>query len=218
MPEPSGSLAPAAKDDPHNLAPLLEAAIAGDRLAMDALLLKLRPYLHDLLRKRFGPQPASGLDHSALVQESLIRVFQRLGTLRRPTVPHLLGWAKRIVKNLAIDAERQKKHEAKKTFLIPGAESSRDDSASEERRERLRLRLTEALRQLPERRRQVIQMSFFERVSDEEIGRRLSGSPGAVRVLRCRALDQLRELLRAHAESDTLLARLFRAEVEAGRS
>jgi RNA polymerase sigma factor (sigma-70 family) len=197
MPEPSASLAAAAKGDAHNLAPLLDAALAGDPLAMDALLLKLRPYLHSLLAANFGAPGASGLDHSALVQEGLIRVYRHLGTLRRRTVPYLLGWVRRIVRNLAIDARRREDHEAEKA-RESSAQPRRQDSTSEESRERLK----EAMCQLPERRRQVIEMSFFERVSDVEIGRRLSGSPAAVRVLRCRALSQLRGLLHTDAQSD----------------
>jgi RNA polymerase sigma factor (sigma-70 family) len=202
MPEPSTSLPAAARADAHNLAPLLEGAIAGAPEAMDALLLKLRPYFHSLLRARFGAQFAPGLDHSALVQEGLLRVFKYLQTLQQPTVPHLLAWAKQILVNLAKDAREKENREAKKRLLVFRVDLSTHDSKSGQIRERWGLQLTQALEQLPKRRRLVLEMSFFEKLSDVEIGRRLCGSPGAVRVLRFRALKELRGLLETLSESD----------------
>src|SRR5262249_40919250 len=74
---------------------------------------------------------------------------------------------------------------------------------SEQRSERDRrsLLVAEALARLPERRRQVIDMYFLEQLSDAEICRRIGGSPGAVRVLRFRALEDLRRLLKASGDS-----------------
>jgi RNA polymerase sigma-70 factor (ECF subfamily) len=198
MPESSASMAAAARGDAHNLAPLLDAALAGDVMARDALLVKLRPYLHSLLGKRFGGQ----LDHSAIVQEGLIRVVKYLPTLQRPTVPHLLAWAKKIVTNLAIDEQRRHRYEAERISGAAKSDLARQEAGSMEIQERMRMRLTQALQRLPKRRRQVIELSFFEKLSDVEIGRRLCGSPGAVRVLRFRAVKELRGLLEILSESD----------------
>jgi RNA polymerase sigma-70 factor (ECF subfamily) len=186
------------------LAPLLEAAMAGDRPALDALLLKLRPYLHSLVRARLGPDPRPGLDNSALVQEGLLRIFESIGGFRGHTVPHLLGWVGQIVRHLVIDALRANSREMGKVPIEPPLEPWGLDPPADagDGRERRALRVAEALNRLPERRRQVIELSFFEQLSDAEIARRLGGSAGAVRVLRFRALQEIRQLLQACPDSD----------------
>jgi RNA polymerase sigma factor (sigma-70 family) len=60
-----------------------------------------------------------------------------------------------------------------------------------EQRARLAVELTAALARLPERQRQVVELFWFEDLSDADISRRLDCSPGAVRVLRFRALRKL---------------------------
>jgi RNA polymerase sigma-70 factor (ECF subfamily) len=193
-----------ASPDAHGLSPLLQGAVAGDAASLDALLAKLRPYLHALVRSRLGQQFSGGLDSSALVQECLMRVYQKINQLREPTVPHLLAWAGQIARNLVIDALRTRGHEPAKIsgtriveLLTKGLSPEQQD-----RRDRCSLLVAEALTQLPERRRQVIELYFLEQLSDAEICRRIGGSPGAVRVLRFRALEELRSILRACGDSD----------------
>jgi RNA polymerase sigma factor (sigma-70 family) len=62
--------------------------------------------------------------------------------------------------------------------------------------------LLDALRRLPERQRQVVCLKFFGGWSDEAIGRKLVITAGHVRVLRFRALEQLRHdpVLQAYFE------------------
>jgi RNA polymerase sigma factor (sigma-70 family) len=52
-----------------------------------------------------------------------------------------------------------------------------------------------ALHKLPERQRQVVELHYFDRLRDAEISARLGGSVAAIRVLRCRALKELRRLM-----------------------
>jgi RNA polymerase sigma-70 factor (ECF subfamily) len=189
--------------DVHDLKPLLEGAVAGDKQALDALLGKLRPYLHALVRSRLGPESPAGLDQSAIVQESLMRIYQNISQLRHHTVPHLLGWAGQIARHLVIDAFRAKNREPSKVTGSQVLELLTKGLTSEQQSERDRrsLLVAEALAQLPERRRQVIEMYFLEQLSDAEICGRIGGSPGAVRVLRFRALEDLRRLLKASPDS-----------------
>ena len=53
------------------------------------------------------------------------------------------------------------------------------------------------LRRLPERQRQVVELHYFDRLKDAQISERLGGSVAAIRVLRCRALKELRRLMEA---------------------
>lgn len=194
----------AVSPDTQGLSPLLDAAIAGNKTAMDALLKKLRPYLHALVRSRLGPEQGATFDHSDLVQDGLVRIYQNLGRLRERTVPHLLGWAGKIVRNLVLDALRAKQREPVKdreARIVEVLGRSLVSDGDELRTERL-LVVAQALAQLPERRRQVIELYFLEQLSDSEICQRLGGSVGAVRVLRFRALEELRHILQNSTDSD----------------
>src|SRR5947209_2209169 len=93
--------------DRHQLQPLLERVTAGDRTALNDLFARLRPYLHSLVRKTLGPD---WKDTSDIVQSSLRRINENFDDLLGddPTVPHLLAWIKKIVRNRAIDETRRR--------------------------------------------------------------------------------------------------------------
>src|SRR5262245_7429143 len=97
------------EQDRHQLRPLLEGVLRGDRVAYNELFVRLRPYLHALVRRTLGPDPR-GLDYSGIVQSSLRRIHENFDGLLAddPTVPHLLAWIKMIVRNRAIDEARRR--------------------------------------------------------------------------------------------------------------
>jgi RNA polymerase sigma factor (sigma-70 family) len=190
--------------DAHDLAPLLAGARAGDEGALNALLGKLRPYVHALVGARLGPDTPDTLDRSGLVQEGLMKIAGGIRSFRGQEVPQLLGWVGQIVRNLVTDAIRRRQREPKRVagwrLLGQWARDMPDDQR--DRRDRQAVAVAEALSRLGERRRRVIELSFLEGLDDAEIGRRLGGSAGAVRVLRFRALQELRQLLEDQPDSD----------------
>ena len=69
-------------------------AQSGDREALESLLRTILPSLRRLIRALFGPSDADDV-----LQETMIRVYQKLGQL---TTPELFRpWAYRIAKRLA---------------------------------------------------------------------------------------------------------------------
>lgn len=184
--------------DRYQLRPLLERVAAGDREALNELFARLRPYLHALVRRTLGNE---WKDASDIVQSSLRRINENLDHLLTddPTVPHLLAWIKKIVHNRAIDEARRRRHHAQ-----PGNDSALrhlpEPESEEEKahRDHRSLRMLSVLRKLPERQRQVVEMHYFDRLRDEEIRERIGGSVAAIRVLRCRALKELRRLMEAN--------------------
>ena len=181
--------------DRHQLGPLLDRVVAGDREALNDLLTRLRPYLHSLVRKTLGHD---WKDSSDIVQSSLRRINENLPDLLDddPTVPHLLAWIKKIVRNRAIDEARRRANRP-----APADDSAIDNLAQAESsedkadRERRSLKILSVLHRLPERQRLVVELHYFDRLKDEEIKQRLGGSVAAIRVLRCRALKELRRLM-----------------------
>jgi RNA polymerase sigma-70 factor (ECF subfamily) len=187
--------------DKHQLRPLLESVTAGDRQALNELFARLRPYLHALVRRTLGPD---WKDASDVVQSSLRRINENLDDVLQddPTVPHLLAWIKKIVRNRAIDEARKRG-----TAPATGHDSHLDNlpGASGEaaaRRDGRAVGVLAALARLPERQRQVVELHYFDRLRDAEISTRLGGSVAAIRVLRCRALKELRRLMEANHDAE----------------
>ena len=181
--------------DRHQLAPLLERLMGGDRQALNDLFTRLRPYLHAQVRKTLGGE---WKDSSDIVQSSLRRINEHMDgwLLDEPSVPHLLAWINKIVHNRAIDEVRKRKNVLgadQDSFLDNLAQPISDEDRAE--REARAGSIFAALSKLPDRHRQVVEMHYFDRLRDEEISRELGGSVAAVRVLRCRALKQLRRLM-----------------------
>jgi RNA polymerase sigma-70 factor (ECF subfamily) len=180
--------------DRYQLRPLLERVAAGDRLALNELFAQLRPYLHALVRRTLGPD---WKETSDIVQSGLRRINENLDDLLGddPSVPHLLAWIKKIVRNRAIDEARRRNGAAGgcDSVLAEVPEPRSPEEAAE--RDARALAVLAALRRLPERQRQVVELHYFDRLRDEEITARLGGSVAAIRVLRCRALKELRRLM-----------------------
>ena len=187
--------------DRHQLRPLLERLSGGDRTALNELFAKLRPYLHAQVRRTIGQDCH---DASDIVQSSLRRINENIDDLLGddPTVPHLLAWIKKIVRHRAIDEARRRAGRPGQggDAHLENLPTRVGDSELAEREGRS-LRVLSALGKLPERQRLVVELHYFDRFRDEEIRRRLGGSVAAIRVLRCRALKELRRLMEANDEA-----------------
>jgi RNA polymerase sigma-70 factor (ECF subfamily) len=179
--------------DRHDLQPLLDRLLSGDRAALNELFTRLRPYLHSLARRAMGP--AAGADASDVVQSSLRRASENIDDFldKGPTLPHLLAWVKKIVHNRAMDEYRRRARLPRPSTDLPEPPARPEG----EDRDANALAVMRALARLPERQRQVVELHYFDRLRDSEISARLGGSVAAVRVLRCRALRKLRALMEA---------------------
>jgi RNA polymerase sigma-70 factor (ECF subfamily) len=187
--------------DKHQLRPLLRRALAGDPDAWNDFFRGLRVYLHAEVRRTLGPDAQGPLDHSNIVQSCLRRIWKNLDGKSLDAeddlaVVRLIYWIKTIVHHRSVDELRR--------FLgnpvrpagdaVAGAAAAPSEGEAKERDRRAAL-LAGALNRLPVRQRQVVELFWFERLTDAEISDRLGGSPGALRVLRCRALQKLRGLM-----------------------
>ncbi len=181
--------------DTFQLTPILEHSLSGDPQALNELLTKLQPYLHDQLRSHASTRRRD-LDDSAIVQNSLIRISQHIGTLRQNNVQGLLAWVGKIVRYALIDALRQRSRDRSESvgtriYDLADHWSAPDPCVAAENRDRLGC----ALAQLSTREQQVVVGRFIDGLSDAEISARVGASIGSVRVLRCRALRSLKRLL-----------------------
>jgi len=160
------------------------AAQTGDRAALQVLLTQLRP---DIRRyARFQCHRASVIDD--VVQEALIVVYRRIGTVRN--VATLGVWLGRVVARLcALPA----------LTLMRGVEelSSIEESAHFARMpvDDLRIDLTRALESLPATHRQIILLRDFEELTIGEIADRLNITREAAKSRLHRARLLVREYL-----------------------
>jgi len=166
-------------------AALFAAAQAGDPVALDRMLRELQPDIRRYARRQCHRTTAI----EDVVQEALIVLYRRLGTVRDPLA--IAGWIFRVVTRLCMlpvlalirgAEELTQRHEAEYFAQFP-----KDD---------LRIDVARALESLPETYREVILLRDMEQLTIGEVADRLRITREACksRIHRGRAL--LREYLR----------------------
>jgi RNA polymerase sigma factor (sigma-70 family) len=172
-------------------------ALAGDTCAWNDFFREIRKYLHAQVRLALRSEGAEPLDYSALVQSALRRVWTGISDqfpngVEDGTLGRFLGWARTIVLNRGRD-ELQRRQRRQTTAGGSAVERLADPRRQEQssRRDRIAGAVSTALDLLGEEDRKVIELFWFEGLSDAEISQRLGCGAGAVRVRRFRALRKL---------------------------
>jgi RNA polymerase sigma-70 factor (subfamily 1) len=188
---------------------LLQAAAQGDRNALAALL------------KAYGPRVRQGLhiertwqamlDPADVMQVTYLEAFLHIGDLQARTPEAFEAWLTRLAQNNLRDGvkelRRLKRPSSRRQIQpratsnsgislldqfcsAPGKSPSRDAASREARQ-----LLTGALESLPQPYAEVLRLRDLEGQTVAEAATRLGRSPGAVCMLRVRAMQQLRALL-----------------------
>jgi RNA polymerase sigma-70 factor (ECF subfamily) len=193
-------------DATHGPEPLIERARAGDDAALGHLLELYRNYLRLLARSLIGRALRLRLDPSDLVQETFLAAHRQFAGFAGRGEPELAAWLRRIlVRNLADQVRRHRAgrrddrlHRSLEAMLdhsgreVQAALACRlsSPSAQAARRESSVV-VANALEALPADYREVILLRNFEHLPFGEVAARMGRSPGAVRMLWARALEQL---------------------------
>ena len=180
--------------DKHGLKQLLARALAGDTVAWNDFFGHVRLYLHAEVRKVVGPPARDRFDGSGVVQSALRRILEGFDNQFQngpgdAEVRRFIGWITKIVRNRIAEEFRKSRPDSGDNAVqnIP----ERRDALQAAKRDRLAAAVAAALTRLRERDRQAVELFWFDRLSDAEIGQRLGCSKGAVKVLRFRALRKL---------------------------
>jgi RNA polymerase sigma-70 factor (ECF subfamily) len=204
--------------DTPNETDLIASAVAGDRLALQQLLLSrcddITRYVAPKLPAAL--QAATGVED--ILQQTFIQAFRDIRTFdphggRSPDAPAALSaWLRTIAEHRlqdAIRAARRKKrggdlhrierdlarHDASAVDLFDMlADGASTPSRSVARHEAVRA-VSVAMAGLPEHYCEAVRLRYLEGQSVEQIGQAMQRSPGAVRGLLQRAKDALREAL-----------------------
>jgi len=189
---------------------LLHRAKAGDREALNRLLAMYRNYLHLLARTQLDGALRARLDPSDVVQEVLLDAYRGFGQFIGQTEPELVLWLRKCLVNKLTDLVRRHRSQKRdvrreepieelldrrmgeiNSVLASGLSSP---SGQATRRERAVV-LADALAALPPDYCEVLRLRHLERIPLPDIAQRMGRSPGAVRMLWMRALEQLRKVL-----------------------
>lgn len=199
---------------PRGVKTCIEAAHRGSREALGQLLATCRQYLLLVANQELDADLRGKLGPSDLVQNTFLEAQRAFGRFHGQTEADLLAWLRRIllrnladaVRNYRLTGKRQLSREVALTeapvqklqaAVASEADSPRSRLVARERDEDLH----QALQQLPEPARQVVQWHNYERCSFEEIGRRLGRSAEAARKVWVRALKHLQQTLERRDES-----------------
>jgi RNA polymerase sigma-70 factor (ECF subfamily) len=186
---------------------LIASAIAGDKVALQSLLLLHYPAIEATIRHNLGSRLAAKVEVQDLIQEVLVAAYQQIKSFSLREAASFPAWLKRIAAHRVIDAVRRhgriKRGGQAVHFEIlqrPGesldnvwdwifADSNPPDRPAriEEAREAVQV----CLARLAEDQRQAVIAHYFEHKDTQEIAERMARSPGAVRELLRRARANL---------------------------
>lgn len=170
---------------------LLRKARRGSRDAFDRLAQKHRPELLSFVSSRLRAAVRARLEAEDVVQDTLLTAFRVLDRFEWRGPDSFGRWLRAIAEHSIRNASRKRFHPDEPLGLEPaGGDTS--PSRALRRHERFD-RLQRALLSLSPDHREVIQLARIEGLKIAEIARRMDRSPGAVKQLLSRALDQLKD-------------------------
>lgn len=150
----------------------------------------------------------SKVDPSDIVQQTLLKAYQKIGQFRGKSEEELAAWLRTILANVVSTFATGRRNLAQERSLECAVEQSsarleawlaaNQSSPSESvvRHERL-LQISEAFARLPEDQRTAVELKHLQGYSVEAIGRRMGRSKSAVGGLLRRGLKTLREAMAA---------------------
>jgi len=189
---------------------LLDRAVAGDLDAIAQLLERHGPAVRQGIEGKIHPRWQAVLSVDDVMQETYIDAFVDVSRFEPRGEDSFVAWLVTLARRNLLDAVRMldaAKRGKNRRRIKPGATMSSlaalwdqlgGDGATPSRevaRHEAYNSLQQAIERLPERDRVVVRMYDLEGRSVDEIAERLQRTPGAVFMIRGRALRKIRECL-----------------------
>ncbi len=183
--------------EPSADAELVRRTLAGERQAFDQLIVRHQRQAMAVSLRLLG----NWQDASDVLQDAFCKGFKSLASLQKPEA--FGGWLMRIVSNLSLNYRRGRKlrlvgsldEDLEQTGQEPAANESAGPMRVLLSRE-LGKRLTEALKQLPEKQRLAIVLFTIENQPQKQVAQTLDCSVEAVKWHVFQARKKLKELLK----------------------
>ena len=169
---------------------LIERARQGDPKAFEALAADHREGLLSFIRTRLGRQLRARAEAEDILQETHLQAFDSIDRFEWRGERSFFKWTATIAEYVIRGLGRTSNADNVALDLDP-TDSGPSPSRAARREERFD-RLETALESLPEDHRTVIRLARLEGLSTAEVARRMNRSPGAVRHLLLRGLENLR--------------------------
>ena len=173
---------------------LLQRARQWDETALAHIYDTYAPAIYRYVYRRTG--------HTNTAEEITAETFHRfLVALKQGSGPtdYLSAWLYRVAHNLIVDFYRRQPTQEPAT--LEDVVLAEGDQGVEQLERRTQVEQARAaLRQLTPLQQQVITLRFLEEMSNEEVGRVIERTEGAVKALQHRALNSLRRLLEEEDE------------------
>jgi RNA polymerase sigma-70 factor (ECF subfamily) len=174
------------------------------------ILERYRDYLRLLARMQLPANLQGKLDASDLVQQTLLKAFEKLEQLRGQNEAQIAAWLRQILANTLANAVRDLGRQKRNAGLERSIEAAIEHSSAcleawlaaeqsspseQAQRNEQVLRLAQGLSSLPELQREVLVLRHCQGWSVEDIGKHLGRTRAAVASLLRRGLKELREFL-----------------------
>ncbi|MHC4342970.1 MAG: sigma-70 family RNA polymerase sigma factor [Planctomycetota bacterium] len=185
-----------------DLEDLLRRAAAGDRQAAGKLARRYEAPLRAAIHRRLGPDLHAKVDTDDIFQSTIFESVQDLGGFRYRGEQAFLGWLTTLAERRIRDKARYHragKRDQRREHPLP-AESELAGERTTPTQGAVRAELTEQLReamaQLPDADRQIVELHSFQGLGFKEVAERLGlADKNAARYAFQRALNRIEELL-----------------------
>ena len=174
----------------------------------DSWLVRFRPWLTLIAQTQIDQGFQGKFDASDIVQQTLIEAWRSAAQFRGQTEAERIAWLRQILAHVLAHEVRRyggtlKRDVGREFSLEKSIEQSSQrldgilvsaitSPSQQAARQEQQVLLAETLERLPADYRQVLVLRHLEGLSHDEIAQRMGRSPGAVRMLWMRALEELR--------------------------
>jgi RNA polymerase sigma-70 factor, ECF subfamily len=173
----------------------VEAAVRGDRRAVEGLLATIRPVVVRYCRARVGRGDRSSASAEDVAQEVCLAVLKALPGYREQGRP-FLAFVYGIAAHKVADAHRAAaRNRAESVPELPDSAGKEPGPEQRALQGELSDRMGRLLDVLPDRQREILVLRVVLGLSAEETAEAVGSTPGAVRVAQHRALARLRKTL-----------------------
>jgi RNA polymerase sigma-70 factor (ECF subfamily) len=179
------------------LSDLVDAALLGDQRAVEQLLKRIQPLVLRYCRARVGTRERTLVSADDIAQEVCLAVVSALGRYQYEP-GSFLAFVYGIAAHKVADARRRAVRSRSEVVPeLPDTPTLEDGPEQRAMNGEMIGHITELLRKLPDRQREILVLRVAVGLSAEETAAAVGSTPGAVRVAQHRALVRMREMFAA---------------------
>jgi RNA polymerase sigma-70 factor (ECF subfamily) len=183
------------------LADLVDQALTGERRAVERLLVRIQPLVLRYCRARVGSRERILVSADDIAQEVCLAVVGALGKYQYES-SSFLAFVYGIAAHKVADARRHAvRNKSDVVPELPDRPALDDGPEQRAVNGEMIQHITQLLRLLPDRQREILVLRVAVGMSAEETAAAVGSTPGAVRVAQHRALARMREMVAAAVES-----------------